>query len=312
MTVNGSVSWQGALNDRNRPFFAGRRLDVRRLPLVARHPGVLRTARPSNWVAAATSCGPESTSRRTAGTSPSTGTRSSPPRVTTSSLSASTGPSGPATTFPQTAPRPSSTPPTTGSGPAVHSTPRAADTGDSWRAPALAVADRSTVTRPALRHRLQHRPRPALVRGRHGHLGQPVEPPRAPGPAALPAWVVRTDGARPAVGLRLRRRLARRQQRRSSHGALDSPTTLDLYATRLPLGDDTVVELTHRADAGQVTVELAVATAEPAGPGEPHPYTFLPVGSAGTGWTTTTVPLTGLDRNRPRPRRTAHRHRRAR
>lgn len=50
-------------------------------------------------------------------------------------------------------------------------------------------------------------------------------------------------------------------------GTLDAPTTLDLYTTRLPLGADTVVELTHRTDTGGTSLELAVATAEPGAAG---------------------------------------------
>lgn len=106
-------------------------------------------------------------------------------------------------------------------------------------------------------------------------------------------WVVRTEGSRPAVGFDF----ADAWHGGSSllvDGSPDRPVTLDLYATRLPLGPDTVVELTHRAEAGHVTVELAVATAEPAAPGVAHPYTCLPVGIAGPGWATRTVRLTGL------------------
>lgn len=80
------------------------------------------------------------------------------------------------------------------------------------------------------------------------------------------------------------------------HVPLGAPATVDLYATRLPLTTDTVIELTHRADTGRGTVELAVAVAEPSGPGKPHPYTYRAVGTLGPGsdWTTTTVRLTGL------------------
>jgi len=68
---------------------------------------------------------------------------------------------------------------------------------------------------------------------------------------------------------------------------------LDLYGTQLPIAVNTVVELTHRVDAGAVNVELAVATAEPSSPGATPPYTYLPVNSVNN-WNTVTVPLTGL------------------
>lgn len=105
-------------------------------------------------------------------------------------------------------------------------------------------------------------------------------------------WVVRTTGARPAVTFDF----ADAWSGGSSvlvAGALDAPATLDLYATRLPIGEDTVVELTHRADSGSVTVELAVATAEPSGAGQPYAYTYFPV-TVGSDWGTSTVRLTGL------------------
>ena len=89
-------------------------------------------------------------------------------------------------------------------------------------------------------------------------------------------WVVRTNGQRPSVAYDF----ADAWHGGSSllvDGSLDAPTTVDLYATRLPLTADTVVELTHRADAGRVTVELAVAVAEPSGPGAP-PSVHLPPG----------------------------------
>ncbi len=78
---------------------------------------------------------------------------------------------------------------------------------------------------------------------------------------------MRTDGQRPAVTFDF----ADAWRGGSSllvAGALDAPTTLDLYATRLPLTAETVVELTYRTDAGAAAVELAVATAEPSAAGE--------------------------------------------
>ncbi|MFF8846566.1 endo-beta-N-acetylglucosaminidase [Streptomyces sp. NPDC015127] len=171
--------------------------------------------------------------------------------------------------------------------------PSRPDTSDTWRAPALAVADRSTVTGLPFAttfntgHGLRWYEAGTVVSDTAwNHLGlQDRMPSRQ--------WVVRTDGARPSVGFDFADAWHGGSSLRVE-GALDAPATLDLYATRLPLAADTVVELTHRADAGEVTVELAVATAEPAGPGEPQPYTYLPLGTAGGGWTTRTVRLTGL------------------
>ncbi|MFJ8149591.1 endo-beta-N-acetylglucosaminidase [Streptomyces sp. NPDC096048] len=169
--------------------------------------------------------------------------------------------------------------------------------GDGWRAPAVSVADRSTVT---------SLPFASVFNSGHGlrwyeegtvtsdtpwnHLGlQDRLPSRR--------WVVRTRGARPAVSFDF----ADAWRGGSSvlvDGELDEPAVLDLYATRLPLGDDTVVELTHRTDAGAVTVELAVATADAGEPGAAPPYRWLPVPAAtaesANGWRTVTVPLTGM------------------
>ncbi|MEU6308823.1 endo-beta-N-acetylglucosaminidase [Streptomyces chartreusis] len=170
--------------------------------------------------------------------------------------------------------------------------PSRPDTTDSWRAPAVSVADRSTIT---------SMPFASVFNTGHGlrwyedgqvtsdtpwnHLGlQDRLPSRR--------WVVHTDGQRPAVTFDF----AAAWRGGSSvlvEGALDRPTVLDVYATRLPVTADTVVELTHRADAGAVKVELAVATAEPTTPGATPPYTYYPV-TSGSGWQTTTVRLTGL------------------
>ncbi|MER6979516.1 endo-beta-N-acetylglucosaminidase, partial [Streptomyces carpinensis] len=172
--------------------------------------------------------------------------------------------------------------------------PSRPDPTDGWRAPAVSVADRSTVT---------SLPFASVFNTGHGlrwyedgevtsatpwnHLGlQDRLPSRR--------WVVRTDGQRPTV----RFDFADAWRGGSSllvDGALDRPAVLDLYATRLPIGPDTVVELTHRTDAGTVGIELAVATAEPGAAGAAPPYTYLPVpGGNGDGWRTSTVRLTGL------------------
>ncbi|MFF4503210.1 endo-beta-N-acetylglucosaminidase [Streptomyces sp. NPDC001401] len=178
--------------------------------------------------------------------------------------------------------------------------PSQPDASDPWRAPAVSVADRSTVSGV---------PFASVFNTGHGlrwyedgvvtsdapwnHLGlQDRLPSRR--------WVVRTEGERPAVSFDF----AEAWRGGSSvlvDGELDEPTTVELYATRLPITVDTVFELTHRTDAGAVNVELAVATAEPSAPGATPPYTFLPVNSVNdlhvnsvNGWQTVTVPLTGL------------------
>ncbi|WP_031482499.1 endo-beta-N-acetylglucosaminidase [Streptomyces bicolor] len=170
--------------------------------------------------------------------------------------------------------------------------PSRPDGADSWRAPAVSVADRSTVASV---------PFASVFNTGHGlrwyedgevtsdapwnHLGlQDRLPSRR--------WAVHTEGQRPAVNFDF----ADAWRGGSSvlvDGELDAPAVVDLYATRLPIGVDTVVELTHRTDAGSVDVELAVATAEPSAPGATPPYTYAAVNSAGT-WQTSTVRLTGL------------------
>ena len=173
--------------------------------------------------------------------------------------------------------------------------PSKPDGTDPWRAPAVSVADRSTVG-GAL-------PFASVFNTGHGlrwyedgvvtsdapwnHLGlQDRLPSRR--------WVVWTTGQRPTVAFDF----ADAWRGGSSvlvSGVLDQPTTLDLYGSQLPLGDDTVVDLTFRTDSGSgsVNVELAVATAEPGTAESTPPYTYLPVNSV-DGWQTVTVPLTGL------------------
>ncbi|MGI5460059.1 endo-beta-N-acetylglucosaminidase [Streptomyces sp. CA-249302] len=170
--------------------------------------------------------------------------------------------------------------------------PSAPDASDPWRAPAVSVADRSTVG---------SLPFGSVFNTGHGlrwyedgavtsdapwnHLGlQDRLPSRQ--------WAVRTDGERPAVSFDF----ADAWRGGSSvlvDGELDQPAVVELYATQLPIGANTVVELTHRTDEGSVNVELAVATAEPSAPGATPSYTYLPVNS-GNQWETVTVPLTGV------------------
>nr|WP_203614768.1 endo-beta-N-acetylglucosaminidase [Streptomyces sp. SID13726] len=170
--------------------------------------------------------------------------------------------------------------------------PSRPDATDTWRAPAVSVADRSTVTAVPFAsvfntgHGLRWYEEGAVTSDvPWNHLGlQDRLPSRQ--------WVVRTQGARPTVGFDF----ADAWRGGSSvlvSGSVDEPVTVDLYAARLPVGGDTVVELTHRTDAGAVGVELAVATAEPGAPGTTPPYTYLPVPS-GSGWRTSAVRLTGL------------------
>ncbi|WP_326727326.1 endo-beta-N-acetylglucosaminidase [Streptomyces phaeochromogenes] len=170
--------------------------------------------------------------------------------------------------------------------------PAKPDATDTWRAPAVSVADRSTVTSV-----------PFASTFNTGHGLRWYEDGKVTSTAAwnhlglqdrLPSrrWVVRTTGARPAVTFDFADAWSGGSGVLVA-GALDAPATLDLYATRLPIGEDTVVELTHRADSGSVTVELAVATAEPSGAGQPYAYTYFPV-TVGSGWGTSTVRLTGL------------------
>ena len=169
------------------------------------------------------------------------------------------------------------------------------DGTDPWRAPAVSVADRSTVTSV---------PFASVFNTGHGlrwyedgavasttpwnHLGlQDRLPSRR--------WAVRTAGARPAVAFDF----AAAWRGGSSvlvSGALDQPAELDVYAVRLPVTADSVVELTYRTDAGAVDVELAVATGEPGTAGQAPPYRYLvpESGAPVNGWTTATVPLGGL------------------
>ncbi|MEU8825547.1 endo-beta-N-acetylglucosaminidase [Streptomyces sp. NPDC048636] len=161
-----------------------------------------------------------------------------------------------------------------------------------WRAPALSVADRSTVTALPFAtsfntgHGLRwYEEGTAVSDTAWNHLGLQD---RLPGRR----WVVRTNGARPAVTFDF----ADAWRGGSSllvDGALDAPTTVELHSVRLPLSAATVVELAHRADAGSaaVRVELAVAVQEPDAPGGAYDFGYVPAGTlrAGSGWTTATL-----------------------
>ncbi|MGW5616029.1 endo-beta-N-acetylglucosaminidase [Streptomyces sp. NPDC003877] len=170
--------------------------------------------------------------------------------------------------------------------------PARPDGTDPWRASAVSVADRSTVTSVPFAsvfntgHGLRWYEDGAVTSNAPwNHLGlQDRLPSRR--------WVVHTGGSRPAVSFDFEDAW-RGGSSVLVDGALTEPAVLDLYATRLPLAADTVVELTHRTDSGRVRVELAVATAEPGTPGGTPPYTYLPVDPAGA-WQTSTVRLTGL------------------
>ncbi|MFD7261254.1 endo-beta-N-acetylglucosaminidase [Streptomyces sp. NPDC059874] len=167
----------------------------------------------------------------------------------------------------------------------------------SWRAPATAVADRSTVD--AL-------PFGCTFNTGHGerwyeqgrvvsdtpwnHLGLQD---RLPGRR----WVVESAGERPSVALDF----ARAWRGGSSllvtgAGAPSAPVTVGLHATRLPLTRSAVLELVHATGSGPVSVEVGVAVREPSGPGEPVPYTWLEAGTptGGRGWRTTRVGLAAL------------------
>ncbi|RCH66887.1 endo-beta-N-acetylglucosaminidase [Streptomyces sp. SDr-06] len=292
MTVNGSVSWQGALNSQNRAFFEAADtmfLDFRWSPgtlassgSTARELGRDRYAlwagvdvesngwdTPVDWDAIVPGGKPHVTSYGFYR-----------PEWTLGHLPANRTPGD----FHAADDR-------FWTGPSLD--PSRPDTDASWRAPAVAVADRSTVSTL-----------PFATTFNTGHGLRWYEAGRVTSSTAwnhlglqdrLPSrrWITRTAGQHPVVAFDF----ADAWRGGSSllvSGAPGAPVALDLYATRLPLCARTVVELTHRADA-DVTVELAVATAEPAGPGAPQPYRYLPAGTlkAGAAWATTKLPLTG-------------------
>ncbi|WP_129305398.1 endo-beta-N-acetylglucosaminidase [Streptomyces sp. L2] len=188
--------------------------------------------------------------------------------------------------------------------------PARPDATDPWRAPAVSVADRSTVASVPFAsvfntgHGLRWYERGEVTSDAPwNHLGlQDRLPSRQ--------WVVRTAGERPSVAFDFDAAW-RGGSSVLVAGELDQPVVLDVYATRLPVGVNSVVELVFRtegadADAaggeGEVGVDLAVATAEPGEPGDAPPYTYLPVNPVNkhvrvrsvNGWRTATLRLTGL------------------
>ncbi|MEU8994549.1 endo-beta-N-acetylglucosaminidase [Streptomyces caniferus] len=174
---------------------------------------------------------------------------------------------------------------------------RPGGTGSGWRAPATAVADRSTLTTLPFAttfntgHGLRwYEDGAATSAAPWNHLGlQDRLPPRR--------WAVHTEGQRPDVSLDF----ADAWRGGSSllvRGALDAPATLELFSARLPTGAASVLDLIHRLDpaSGPVTVEVALALREAPAPGEPAPYAYLPAGTLepGAGWRTTSLRLGSL------------------
>ncbi|MFF5444324.1 endo-beta-N-acetylglucosaminidase [Streptomyces sp. NPDC012888] len=155
----------------------------------------------------------------------------------------------------------------------------------TWRAPATAVADRSTVTALPFAcafntgHGLDWFEDGEAVSGAPwNHLGLQD---RLPGRR----WVVRTRGERPSVGLDFSAAW-RGGSSLLVEGRPAAPVEVGLHAARLPLSRATVLELVHRSEAGPVVVEAGVATGEAAAPGEPVPYVWLGTvtAAAGRGW----------------------------
>ncbi|MEU6553776.1 endo-beta-N-acetylglucosaminidase [Streptomyces sp. NPDC046915] len=291
MTVNGTVSWQGALDSQNQAFFQAAddmfvdfRWSASSLATSGRTAGRVGRSRYELWAGVDVESNGSNTSVNWDAIVPSSKAHITSvgfyrPEWTRNHLPASRTPAD----FHASDDR-------FWTGRSLD--PSQPDGTDTWRAPAVSVADRSTVTGTPFAstfntgHGLRWYEEGAVTSdAAWNHLGlQDRLPSRR--------WVVRTRGQRPAVSFDF----ADAWRGGSSvlvDGELDGPAVLDVYATRLAIGGDTVVELTHRIDAGDVNVELAVATAEPSAPGGTPPYTYLPVNS-GNSWQTVTVPLTGL------------------
>ncbi|MGW1074143.1 endo-beta-N-acetylglucosaminidase [Streptomyces sp. NPDC002537] len=172
--------------------------------------------------------------------------------------------------------------------------PAAPPTGP-WRAPAASVADRSTLASLPFATSFNTGHGTAWYeKGRRvadsawNHLGLQD---RLPGRR----WVIRTGGARPAVGFDF----ADAWRGGGSllvTGALADAATVELYAARLPLSGATVVELAHRTDAGSAAVRVELAVALDSGL-----LAYLPVGTlpaGGHGWTTAVLRVGALLRGR--------------
>ncbi|KOU21468.1 endo-beta-N-acetylglucosaminidase [Streptomyces sp. WM6368] len=167
--------------------------------------------------------------------------------------------------------------------------------GAGWRAPATAVADRSTVTGLPFAcsfntgHGLRWYENGTVASDTPwNHLGLQD---RLPGRR----WVVDTAGVRPSVTLDF----ADAWRGGSSllvEGTLTAPVVIGLHSTRLPLTRGSVLELVHAPGPEPVAVEIGVAVREPSAPGEPVPYTWLPAGSrnSGQGWRTARAALAPL------------------
>ncbi|MFI0153902.1 endo-beta-N-acetylglucosaminidase [Streptomyces lydicus] len=163
-----------------------------------------------------------------------------------------------------------------------------------WRAPATAVADRSTLTALPFAtgfntgHGLRwYEAGKVTSEAPWSHLGlQDRLPPRR--------WVVHTEGQHPDISWDFDDAW-RGGSSLLVRGTLDAPATVELFPARLPAGAATVLDLTHRLDpaSGPVTVEVAVATRPAPAPGRPAPYVHLPAGTLrpGDGWRTDTVRL---------------------
>ncbi|MET9290468.1 endo-beta-N-acetylglucosaminidase [Streptomyces sp. NPDC003077] len=178
----------------------------------------------------------------------------------------------------------------------------------SWRPAARQVADRSTVTSVPFASAFNTGHGTGWyedgVRTGEGEWQHLALQDRLPGRR----WSVRTGTAgapRPRVGFDFADAwrggsslLVEGEMGRAAGSAQDAaagPVTLDLFQTRLPLGPETVAELVHRVDPGSppVTVELAVALAEPAKASAAPAYRHLTARTvrAADGWAKTVVRL---------------------
>ncbi|UNO44081.1 endo-beta-N-acetylglucosaminidase [Streptomyces sp. MST-110588] len=167
----------------------------------------------------------------------------------------------------------------------------------AWQPPARHVADRSTVTAVpfACSFSTGHGTDwyENGVRTGEGGWSHLALQDRLPGRR----WSVRTRGARPQVALDFDAAWRGGSSLLVEGDLSDGPVTLELFRTRLPLREGTVLELVHRTEAGSapVTVTAAVAHHEPKAAGTPPDMRFLPVKAVRTvaGWTTSAVRIGG-------------------